>query len=39
VFLGTTRDHFENRKVSYLSYEAYEDMAIASLQEIVDKVS
>ena len=32
VFLGTTRDHHEGRKVVSLAYEAYEPMALAALE-------
>jgi molybdopterin synthase catalytic subunit len=32
VFLGTTRDHHEGRRVLRLEYEAYESMAIAALE-------
>jgi molybdopterin synthase catalytic subunit len=31
VFFGTTRDHHENRRVTRLSYEAYEPMALEAL--------
>ncbi|MBI1796262.1 MAG: molybdenum cofactor biosynthesis protein MoaE [Candidatus Eisenbacteria bacterium] len=31
LFLGTTRDHHEGRRVVRLAYEAYEPMALASL--------
>ena len=34
VFLGTTRDHHEGRKVVSLTYEAYEPMALAALEAI-----
>lgn len=34
VFLGTTRDHHEGRRVVRLAYEAYEPMAIASLEAL-----
>lgn len=38
VFIGTTRDMFEGSKVTHLSYEAYPDMAIESMKEIVKTV-
>jgi molybdopterin synthase catalytic subunit len=31
VFLGTSRDHHEGRRVERLAYEAYEPMAIVAL--------
>jgi molybdopterin synthase catalytic subunit len=31
VFLGTSRDHHEGRRVERLAYEAYEPMALAAL--------
>ena len=34
VFLGTSRDHHEGRKVKRLSYEAYEPMAAAALDAL-----
>ena len=37
VFVGTTRDHADGRSVRALSYEAYEPMAIAEMQRIVDE--
>lgn len=41
TFIGTTRDTFEEKIVTHLSYEAYIDMAIEQLvqmcQEIRDK--
>jgi molybdopterin synthase catalytic subunit len=38
TFYGTTRDNFENKAVTGLSYEAYEDMAISEMQGICNKV-
>ena len=32
VFLGTTRDHHDGRRVTGLAYEAYEPMALAALE-------
>ena len=34
LFLGTTRDHHQGRKVETLWYEAYEPMALAALEAI-----
>jgi len=34
VFLGTTRDHHEGRRVVRLEYEAYRPMALAALERI-----
>ena len=34
VFLGTTRDHHEGRRVTRLAYEAYEPMALAALEAL-----
>lgn len=34
LFLGTTRDHHEGRRVTRLSYEAYETMALAALEAL-----
>ena len=31
VFLGTSRDHHQRRRVERLAYEAYEPMAVAAL--------
>lgn len=38
MFIGTTRDLFEDQRVTHLSYEAYPDMAIESMKEIVKTV-
>lgn len=38
IFLGTTRDIFEDKIVTSLCYEAYNEMAIASMIEIIDKI-
>ena len=38
VFVGTTRDHFEGKKVAKLEYEAYEPMAIKELRQICKDV-
>ena len=34
LFLGTTRDHHEGRRVLRLEYEAYDRMALAALEEL-----
>jgi molybdopterin synthase catalytic subunit len=34
LFLGTTRDHHEGKRVVRLEYEAYERMAVASLDAL-----
>ena len=34
VFLGTTRDHHEGRRVVRLAYEAFEPMALAALESL-----
>ena len=34
LFLGTTRDHHEGRRVVRLEYEAYERMALAALDSL-----
>ena len=34
LFLGTTRDHHEGRRVLRLAYEAYEPMARAALERL-----
>ena len=39
TFLGVTRDNFEGRPVSGLSYEAYPEMALAVMAEIRDEVA
>ena len=38
VFLGTTRDHYNGKKVLRLEYEAYESMAIKEMHKIVAKM-
>ncbi|XP_063919210.1 molybdopterin synthase catalytic subunit [Zophobas morio] len=38
VFLGTTRDNFENKTVVKLEYEAYESMALKSLEKICEEI-
>jgi molybdopterin synthase catalytic subunit len=34
LFLGTTRDHHQGRRVTRLEYEAYEPMALAAMEAI-----
>ena len=34
LFLGTTRDHHDGRRVVRLGYEAYESMALAALERL-----
>lgn len=36
LFLGHVRDHSEEKKVLYLEYEAYEEMAERGIKELVD---
>jgi molybdopterin synthase catalytic subunit len=38
TFLGTTRDTFEGKQVTSLSYESYTEMAIESLKEMCQKI-
>ncbi len=39
LFSGTVRDHAEGRDgVQYLTYEAYEEQAVAKMAEIVDEI-
>jgi molybdopterin synthase catalytic subunit len=38
LFVGVVRDHNAGRRVRYLEYEAYEEMALAQLAEIEDEV-
>lgn len=38
VFIGTTRDNFEGKKVLRLEYEAYAAMAEKKMQEICDQI-
>jgi molybdopterin synthase catalytic subunit len=39
VFVGTTRDHNQGRRVRYLEYEAYEALAVRSFERISDEAS
>ena len=34
LFLGTTRDHHDGRRVTRLAYEAYESMALGALDQL-----
>jgi len=38
LFVGTTRDNFENKKVIKLEYEAYDTMAIKAKTKICDEM-
>ncbi|XP_055371781.1 molybdopterin synthase catalytic subunit [Condylostylus longicornis] len=38
LFVGTTRDNFEDKKVISLEYEAYDKMATKVMNEICDKI-
>lgn len=38
IFVGTTRDNFEDKTVVKLEYEAYESMAVKSLEKICDQI-
>eukprot|EP00405_Crypthecodinium_cohnii_P047976 CAMPEP_0206590008 /NCGR_PEP_ID=MMETSP0325_2-20121206/39310_1 /ASSEMBLY_ACC=CAM_ASM_000347 /TAXON_ID=2866 /ORGANISM="Crypthecodinium cohnii, Strain Seligo" /LENGTH=154 /DNA_ID=CAMNT_0054098771 /DNA_START=26 /DNA_END=490 /DNA_ORIENTATION=+ len=38
TFLGTTRNYFEGKEVVKLEYEAYEPMAIKSLEALIDEL-
>ncbi|MBM3946126.1 MAG: molybdenum cofactor biosynthesis protein MoaE [SAR202 cluster bacterium] len=38
TFLGVTRDHNDGRRVLYLEYEAYEEMAVQELKRVVDEL-
>ncbi|XP_050354286.1 molybdopterin synthase catalytic subunit [Nymphalis io] len=38
LFVGTTRDNFDGKKVLRLEYEAYETMALKSMKSICDDV-
>jgi molybdopterin synthase catalytic subunit len=38
IFLGTTRDNFENKKVLKLFYEAHPTMALKKLKEIAEEI-
>lgn len=38
VFVGTTRDSFEEKTVVNLEYEAYENMALKALEEICREI-
>lgn len=37
VFVGTTRDHFDGKKVLSLQYEAYDEMAIKQMEQLCDR--
>lgn len=37
VFLGTVRDHNQGRRVRYLDYQAYPEMALREMRTIADE--
>jgi molybdopterin synthase catalytic subunit len=39
VFLGNVRDHHDDRAVEHLTYDAYQRLALLTLERIVDEVS
>ena len=39
VFEGVARDTFQGRRVVQLAYEAYDELAVPVLQQIVDEVA
>ncbi|MBI5215049.1 MAG: molybdenum cofactor biosynthesis protein MoaE [Ignavibacteriae bacterium] len=39
VFIGTTRDNAKGKRVLWLEYEAYEPMALKTMQQIVDEAN
>jgi molybdopterin synthase catalytic subunit len=39
LFLGTTRDHHQGRRVTRLAYEAYEPMALVALERLEREAS
>ena len=38
TFIGTTRDNFEDKSVTYLAYEAYDDMAMSEMLSICESI-
>ena len=38
LFLGTVRDHNDDRRVRSLAYDAYESMAVREMQRIADEI-
>ena len=38
TFIGTTRDNFDDKEVTYLAYEAYADMAIGEMKAICESI-
>ena len=38
TFLGTTRNHFQGRRVVTLEYEAFEEMAVKKLEDIRQEI-
>lgn len=39
TFVGSVRDFSEGQRVEFLEYEAYEPMALAKMQQVVDEAS
>ena len=38
IFVGTTRDNFEEKSVSELRYEAYEAMAVSEMEALRNRI-
>jgi len=38
IFIGTTRDNFQDKKVIRLEYEAYEPMALSEMKKVCMKI-
>lgn len=38
IFVGTTRDNFDGKKVTKLEYEAYEPMAVSAIEKICSQI-
>lgn len=38
LFVGTTRDNFENKQVVQLEYEAYEPMAVKAMEKVCEDI-
>jgi len=38
IFVGTTRDNFQGKKVIHLEYEAYEPMAVSEIKKVCTKI-
>lgn len=39
VFIGTVRDHADNKKVVWLEYESYASMAVAETRKIIEEAA